>query len=77
MAVPRAVISSVRRLATNSKRHTFCLMTKPQPKPDDPVQFARFKQAAKAAGVSENAAETFDDAFKKIAPAKLPPKGRD
>ena len=50
-------------------------MTKPVPKPDDPEQFARFKKAAKEAGLDETG-ERFDQAFKKIVPEKRPaPKG--
>ena len=39
------------------------------PQPDDPAQSARFIEAAKDAGVS---GKTFDNAFKKVAPAKRP-----
>jgi hypothetical protein len=48
------------------------MVTKPKPKPDDPEQFARFKKAAKEAGLDETT-ERFDAAFKKIVPAKRAP----
>ena len=50
------------------------MVTKPKPKPDDPEQFARFKEAAKEAGVDESG-ERLDAAFKKIVPAKRPSGG--
>ena len=46
-------------------------MTTPKPKPDAPDQFARFKEAAKEAGLDETS-ERFDQAFKRIVPAKRP-----
>lgn len=53
------------------------MVTKPKPKPDDPEQFARFLEAAKAAGVDESG-ETFERAFKKVVPEKrATPKGSD
>lgn len=45
-------------------------MAKTKPKPDDPIQFARFKQAAKDTEVGPDATEILDRAFRKIAPEK-------
>lgn len=47
-------------------------MTKPKPEPDDPEQFARFKQAAKEAGLDKTT-DRMDQAFRKIVPEKLKP----
>lgn len=44
------------------------MVTKPKPKADDPEQFARFKKAAKEAGLEDG--ERLDAAFAKIVPAK-------
>ena len=49
-------------------------MPKTKPKPDDPVQFARFKEAAEAAGVGADAPATLDRAFMKVAPEKRAPR---
>ena len=46
-------------------------MTKPKPKPDDPEQFARFKNAAKEAGLDETG-EALDRAMSKIVPPRVP-----
>ena len=50
------------------------MVTKRKPTPDDAVQFDRFKQAAKEAGLDETG-ERFEKAFKKIVPEKGRPSG--
>ncbi len=49
---------------------------KPKPKPDDPEQFARFKEAVKALGVDESS-EAFERAFEKVVPEKAKPEPKN
>ncbi len=46
---------------------------KPEPKPDDPEQSARFVEAAKEAGTDESG-KAFERVFKKLVPPKRSPK---